>query len=650
MHLKEFYIDNFRGYRKFKIKTDSNTNILTGVNNSGKTTILEAISLWNEIFSHLIILARKRDTNLGIWSGDYRFGKKGQNYIDYREINSVRSFGYKDIFYNLNNRATIKLSAKIEFDNANEIEIGFVMREANGNNYNVYLDNHDNFDFRSFNTEFRNPPQCIGCYFSTPVATISSFEEFAIAPKIKEGIKIRQSSLFFRNRLFNLSKGDDFAGFKSNLSKILYNETDCVDFNIKGDKSKDIYISIDINIKNSGSRNISLLGSGTIQIIEILLHLYESKKELNIILLDEPDSHIHRDIQKRLLNFLKISDVQVFLTTHNESLIRSANPNNLFFVDEEVSSSTSTVIEAIGKIKLPQRKIGIESSHHSKIINQIGSETSLDILNALEADKIIFVEGVDDSEYIQKLIDVKKIDKDCVFWSFGGLDNLLSKIKHYKEFFESLGSNQSIWTKCSIIIDADFMTDIQKEKLKIELESKLGIKVFIWKSYTIEGTILLDNTKLEQLITIECTKQSVVKTQTEIADSISNSIETIKTEKLRLLNEDADLGRRIAGQMESRIKNLDDNLNISRRRIFDDVTLPNLFNHYRIFSTQQLNSNRVSHICNKDDVEEILKSIYDELTLTKNPEFINYFSSILNTVDFSSINNEWQELLEFIDE
>jgi len=497
---------------------------------------------------------------------------------------------------------------------------------------------------------FRNLPECIGCYFSTPVATISSSEEFAITPKIKEGIKIRESSLYFRNRLFNLSKGDDFTEFKTTLSQILYNEPNCVDFNINGDKSKDIYITIELNIKNSGSRNISLLGSGTIQIIEILLHLFESKKELNIILLDEPDSHIHRDIQKRLLQFLKISEVQVFLTTHNESLIRSANPNNLFFVGDEVSSNSSTVIEPIGKTKLPQRKIGIESSHHSKIINQIGSETSLDILNALEADKIIFVEGVDDSEYIQKLIEVKRIDKECVFWSFGGLDNLLSKIKHYKEFFQSLGSNQSIWEKCSIIIDADFMTDIQKEKLKNKLENKLGIRVFIWKSYTIEGTILIDNTKLEQLITTECTKQSITKTQIEIADSITSAINVVKVEKLKLLNEDAELGRRIAGQMESRIKNLDENLNISRRGVFDDITLPNLFNHYRIFSTQQLNSNRVSHICNKEDIEQILKSIYTELELVKNPEFINYFSSILNTVDFSSINNEWQELLEFIDE
>ena len=56
MYFKELYIDNFKGYRKFKIKVDENINILTGLNNSGKTTILEAISLWSEIFNYLLKL------------------------------------------------------------------------------------------------------------------------------------------------------------------------------------------------------------------------------------------------------------------------------------------------------------------------------------------------------------------------------------------------------------------------------------------------------------------------------------------------------------------------------------------------------------------------------------------------------------------
>ena len=109
-----------------------------------------------------------------------------------------------------------------------------------------------------------------------------------------------------------------------------------------------------------------MLGSGTIQIIEILLHVFESKTDLNLILLDEPDSHIHRDIQKRLLNQLRESDVQVFLTTHNESLIRSADPKNIFFIDETVADDSERVFIPIGETPLAPRRSGISSSHHSR--------------------------------------------------------------------------------------------------------------------------------------------------------------------------------------------------------------------------------------------------------------------------------------------
>lgn len=648
MYFKEFYIDNFRGYRKFTISSNRDTNILTGVNNSGKTTILEAIALWNELFDHLIVEARRGDSRLHISQGDYRFGIKGQNYLDYRQINSVRSFGYKDIFYNLNTTSIITIAANIWLSDGVELRIGFQLKEANGSNYNVYLENHDAFNFRLFNDSFHNLPFCNGCYFSSPVATISSYEEFSTNPKIKEGIKIRESSTFFRNRIFNLSRGDVFDQFKNDLSLILYNEPSQLEFRITGEKSSDIFINIDVNLKNSGFRNISLLGSGTIQIIEILLHLFESRKELNVILLDEPDSHIHRDIQKRLLKYLSQSSIQVFLTTHNESLIRSANPNKLFFIDHTVSTDSETHFIPVGQNRLPQRKIGISNSHHSKIINQIGSETSLDILNALEADKILFVEGVDDSEYIQRLIEINNSDKECVFWSFGGLDKLISKISHYKEFFDSLGSNQTIWEKCSIIIDADFMTENQKNNLKSKLHDKLHIPIFVWSSYTIESTLLTDINPLIQIISSICISQGVTKTGSEITDTITDEVAAIKVEKLRILNDETDLGRRIAGQIEARINNLDKSLGISRTQIFDDVTLPNLFNHYRVYSNQQLNANQIAHISNKDDVEIILNNIFTKLGLNKNPVFENHFSEILSHVNPFVMNDEWNRLIQFI--
>jgi AAA15 family ATPase/GTPase len=608
MHLKEFYINNFRGYRKFRLIAQKNTNILTGVNNSGKTTILEAISLWNEIFNYLIVKAQRGDNQNGIKQGDFRFGKKGQNYFDYRSINSVRSFGYSDIFFKLDTKVTIEISAIITLPNDDNIEIGFIMKEANGNNYNVFLKNHDSFNFRLFNDHFPNLPSSIGCYFSSPVATISSYEEFALKPKIREGIKTRESFLYFRNRLYDVASGVNFDKFKTKLSNILYNDANSLEFRIRGDKSIDINISVDVNLKNSGFKNISLLGSGTIQIIEILLHVFESKKELNIILLDEPDSHIHRDIQKRLLKELTLSDTQVFLTTHNESLIRSANPKNIFFIDETVSNINATEIKPIGQTRLTQRLTGISTSYHSKIINKIGSETSLDILNAIEADKILFVEGVDDSEYIQKILDINKCNKECVFWSFGGLDKLISKIKHYQDFFEGLGCNQSLWDKCSIIIDADHMTNIQKDTLKRSLSEKLSLPVFIWSSYTIESTLVTEKPILEQLVLKLCAKNHITKSIEEISLAIDNSIQLIIDNKLDLLNNNEDFGKKIIGQIKARLDNLNSQLRITKVFTGNEI---NLYNHYRLFAVSQLNINRIDHICNKKDIESLLNNIFN---------------------------------------
>ena len=262
MYFKELYIDNFKGYRKFKLKVDENINILTGLNNSGKTTILEAISLWSEIFNYLLTKTKRSYESLNLSLGEYRFGQKSNNYFDYRKINSVRSFGYDDIFFNLDSTKVIKISVLIQLSSDDDIRIGFILIKATGNNYNVFLEDHDNFDFRKFNDKFPRLPDSLGCFFSSPVATISNNEEFSLKPKIKEGIKTRESVNYFRNRLYNLYTGDNFDDFKRKLSLILYNVENCIQFNFSGDRSIDINILITININNKGFRDISLLGSG----------------------------------------------------------------------------------------------------------------------------------------------------------------------------------------------------------------------------------------------------------------------------------------------------------------------------------------------------------------------------------------------------
>ena len=337
--------------------------------------------------------------------------------------------------------------------------------------------------------------------------------------------------------------------------------------------------------------------------------------------------------------------MQVFLTTHNESLIRSADPKNIFFIDETVADDSERVFIPIGETPLAPRRSGISSSHHSSVINKIGSETSLDILNALEADKILFVEGTDDAEYIQKIMENTYCDKKCVFWSFGGIDKLISKIKHYREFFEGIGSSEPIWDKCAVIIDADFMTDSQKNTLKTELKSKLSIPIFVWKSYTIESSILTNkNILIDSIKKISDIKNNN-KTQQEVEMSVTFHFEQIKNEKISLLD-DLAYSTRISGQLASRGNNLLISLNINN--IYN--VAPNMVVvNYTLFAKEQLNMNRIDHIANKDDVEIILEGIYNDLSLTKESEFLTYFSEILNINHSSILYPEWNNLKTFIE-
>lgn len=643
MHIESFYIDNFRGYRKFKLNCKKDLNVITGINNSGKTTILEAISLWNELFGYLISKAQKGDNRLSIHQNDFRFSHKNGNYFDYRKFNSVRTSGYNDIFFDLKSKNKITISAILK-NNADEIEIGFVIKAVTGNNYNIVLKDHDRFNFRKFNSIFTLLPNPIGCFFSSPIATLPTTEEFSLLPKIREGVKTRQSVLFFRNRLFNLyQSGAEFDIYKTKLSQIVFNDINSIEFRIIGNINENINILIEVNIRNKGYKNISLLGSGTIQIMEILLHLFEAKKDLNVILLDEPDSHIHRDIQKRLIQELSNSETQFFITTHNEALIRSTNPKNIFFIEEDVSNHLLTEYDPIYNQTLTAKKSGISPSYHTHIMHKIGSETSLDILNALEAEKIFFVEGSDDSDYIRKIMEINNINFDCVFWVFDGLDNLISKIKHYKVFFSGIGNISDLWNKCSIIIDADYTTVDQKQKLKEALERKTGLPTFIWNTYTIESSIIKNRSSLSKIFYSFATSKGISKTTVEIEIAIDKIYNDFIVNQTTLMDDSELFCNRVQGQIESRQANLKNSLEITK--VYAGT---NLSNSFRIYCKSLFQTGLIDHICNKDDVETILTNIMNELSLPIDTTIENRIYELIPIIDTSNQPDEWNDLSDFV--
>ena len=502
MYFQKIKIQNFKSFEDVTIHFNADINIFTGANNSGKTTVLEAISLWNECFEKLIWQINKADKKKNLQKGDFSLGSSQPIYMPHTEIVSVRSPSFEDIFHNLQTNEPILLSTTLYNDiSTQKLSLSFSIRAARGNQYEIKLENYSDFNFSDFNRFFKTLPEAINLTFASPVAHLKDTEDFETLPKIKLLTHSRASVLVLRNRIYQLKKNPSlYLEFVNNLQYILNNSQDEIIFDIIGDETKNTQLVIDISIgKRDIPKDISLLGSGTLQIIEILLGLYESKKDINLILLDEPDSHIHRDIQKRLLEILVrfTKDTQVFLTTHNEALIRNAAPNYLFHIEAKATNEYHNISFEVPK----GLKKGLQPTPYLNIINSISGGNGLDFINAFESDKIILVEGDDDARYISILLKSKiKNNVKYVYWSFEGIGGIHTHIMSYKDIFNAIKNKESLWKKSVLIFDKDYLSIVQKDNIKTQLEKKLDIPVYIGQSYTFESSILTDIPKFKNAI------------------------------------------------------------------------------------------------------------------------------------------------------
>lgn len=649
MEIKKIFVDNFKAYRKCAFEVNSDLNVFTGTNNAGKTTILEAISLWYECFGFLITKANRGVTNLNLRRGDYRLGNKAQNYVDYREVSSVRSYRFEDIFFDNKTSEEIDISLTFLDRNGDERTIGFLIKAASGNNYEIRLKNHDNFDFQWLNSTFQHLPEPIGCFFASPVAAISVGEKFTLDQHIKRKVNGRQSFVYIRNRIHRLSQKPTFGRFKDNVSYILNGGIAPVDFEVKGDISKDINIDVMISLGNGMSpKEISLLGSGTLQIIELLLTSYEEPKDLNVILLDEPDSHIHRDIQKRLIEvFISQQDVnnQLFITTHNESLIRSVPPKNIFHVDESVSSSGEVKFLPITSQPLPRRQKGISASHYTSVLRNLGCESSLDLLNAMEADRLIFVEGPSDADVIQSILEKSNVELTCVYWAFKGLDNLIKKIAHYRDFLSSIGMDESLWSKAVLVIDADFMTSEQKQNLQLRLQQRLQVPCKVWSSYTLESTILTDIHLLKGIVKRLLLSRELELDDDAIHQALRTQIDDLVDSKRDLLQTDVSYRERITRQIQNRSKILADSLSIVN--IFEGGEAM-FFQNFDSFAREQLDAGNIYHLADKDDVKSIINNSIRAIVEEHQEEFC--LGDIVSESDQGHLFEEWTQMVRKITE
>ena len=146
-----------------------------------------------------------------------------------------------------------------------------------------------------------------------------------------------------------------------------------------------------------GSRRATIdhLGSGFIRVFTILLYIYHP--QYHIVLIDEPENHLHPALIKNLLNAIQNSSLtQVFFTTHTSLFISAKTIPNLVRVVRDEKST---------------RAYDYTGAKFNK--ERLSEEMNSDNMEMFFADKVLIVEGISDRLLFRGLINrFYKGDKD----------------------------------------------------------------------------------------------------------------------------------------------------------------------------------------------------------------------------------------------
>ena len=206
MFVQKFQVQNFKSFQDITIYFNKDVNVLTGKNNSGKTTIIEALSLWYECFTKLLTQANKSRSNYQ--QGDWILGIMEDVFSDSfpigSQFKSIR-VNYEDIFYECQSEKEISLGVTFCDGNNDLLEIKFNISKLD-QDYKIVLNDYTNFDFKKFNSFLSLSPNPFSIYYSSPISTVSPVEIYRSLPEVEQACVEHKSGSVIRNRLYQISR------------------------------------------------------------------------------------------------------------------------------------------------------------------------------------------------------------------------------------------------------------------------------------------------------------------------------------------------------------------------------------------------------------------------------------------------------------
>lgn len=472
--IKEVEIKGFKGIHHIRLACHDRFNILIGENSIGKTSIFEAIHLWKICYDKNTKKDRK-----GFYS-------KPKNII-FRELEYLRVYTDSELFSkNLKPKPkSLEVSLKIEY--LGEIfKLGFKISKVTSiEDAYMQIDYLDKEEFTRFSKlidrEDRfNLGNIIVINESKPISNIVVREPYMYRAQVIDKISKGKGYEVLRNKIIKSEASITKIG--SHLSNVFQKDIRITET----DKENKTYINLNVN-----DVNILSHGSGFLQVAEIFSSIEYIDAGIFVILIDEPDSHLHANVLRNLIKEMRsIESGQIFVISHNERFLSEVEEDEIRFIAKDTIANVD-----INQLGTGQKGLIVR--------NLVGSLTEIEKLKY--AKKIVLLEGKDDKKNLEKIIN-KYLEFESVDLSntyigvLHGVDSLSVKLLTYGKILEDNTEEDPEWI---VVRDSDCFPKSVHKKIEesdlVTLETKHK-KIHFQVGYEFESTFFSDFDRLTSIL------------------------------------------------------------------------------------------------------------------------------------------------------